>query len=834
MTLAKLLGVLVVAGVLGAGVLLPYVGGVGVLASDQSSKFLNRTCDLVETSPPQKTTIYASDGTTALAEIFKQDRTPVTYQQIPSFLIKALVDTEDRRFYSHHGVDMRGLLRSALNTGSGNTQGGSTLTMQYVKQVRYYQAIVAGDQAAANAAIDQNIDRKIEDAKCALQLEKHNSKAEILTKYLNIAFFGENSYGIGTAAKTYFNKSVNQLTLPEAALLVGIVRAPSSYDPFQDRKAATARRNEVIQNLVTAGALSQAQATKYEAEPVVTSTTSPPNVQEGCANSLPSVQNSGFFCDYVLSWLASTQGLQEGTLQTGGYKIRTTLSPTLQNSLQSHIQASLPASSAMTAIMPTIDPSTGGVLAMATSKLYGNPTSSKDTTHTTLPIFNLAVAGAASTYKYFTMLAMLKAGIPASTWQLQGGATQYTTTSCPTPFTAQNDDSPARNFSTDETLTSALAKSSNTFFLAAEDQLWGCNLTPIVSSALSVGMNALKQPTSAGSKLTIAQAIEDNGSSSFTLGNDETSPLELTGAYATAANDGTFCPPRPVVSITTSTGAPVALKNVGCSQQLTPQVARTAVQALTGDTTSSNGTSYSVFQPFYQSAASKIVASKTGTRAAAPPNATQNSGLWFVGMTPQYVSTTAIINLSSPSSPITSLPGLTDPGTQAYGAYAGQVWLNAMQSTLQAEPAWSWPSPDAVSGAVPVPNVTNQTVAAATATLQAAGFKVQNFADIYGGAQCASPINAQVTFGNVAFQSPANLQAQPGSTITICPASGTTTQVYVPPVVRQSPNPPAGTTRSGGTTPTGGAGTPTAGTSPSAGAPASTTRPSPPNGTPTR
>ncbi len=187
-------------GILTAGLLLPYVGGLGLAARHESEKFLATPCNLQESQPPQQTTMFASDGKTVLARLFSQDRQPVPLSQIPKQLQEALVATEDRRFYSHHGVDMRGLLRSAVSTSSGDTQGGSTLTMQYVKQMRYYQA--GKDVKAQQAAIDQNLNRKIEDAKCAIYIEntEHESKDQILDNYLNIAFFGENSYGIETAA----------------------------------------------------------------------------------------------------------------------------------------------------------------------------------------------------------------------------------------------------------------------------------------------------------------------------------------------------------------------------------------------------------------------------------------------------------------------------------------------------------------------------------------------------------------------------------------------------------------------------------------------------------
>ncbi|HEY3036981.1 MAG TPA: biosynthetic peptidoglycan transglycosylase, partial [Streptosporangiaceae bacterium] len=164
-TILKLVGVIVACAVLAAGLVLPYVGGLGMLAGRQADKFLNTKCNLIETPPPQKTILYAKDRTTGnlsqLATLFTYDRELVKLSQVPKYLQQALIATEDRRFYSHKGVDMRGLIRSAVNSSSGDTQGGSTLTMQYVKQVRYYQA---DTDAERESAISQTLSRKMEDA----------------------------------------------------------------------------------------------------------------------------------------------------------------------------------------------------------------------------------------------------------------------------------------------------------------------------------------------------------------------------------------------------------------------------------------------------------------------------------------------------------------------------------------------------------------------------------------------------------------------------------------------------------------------------------------------
>jgi len=768
--LLKLIGVLAAFGVLAAGVLLPYVGGLGLVAGRESAKFLATKCNLQETPPAQKTVLYARDGKTELATLYTYDRELVSsLSDIPKYLQQALIATEDRRFYSHHGVDMRGLLRSAINSSSGDTQGGSTLTMQYVKQVRYYQA---DTDAERQAAISQTLSRKMEDAKCALGIEKRESKDQVLLNYLNIAFFGENSYGIGTAAKNFFGVPVNQLTLPQAALLVGVVKAPSEYDPFvpANRKAAIERRNQVIQNLANTRDISQADADRYKAAPLSLATTTQQTVMQGCAGANPAILNAGFFCDYVKSYLESTGGLTEKQINTGGYKIVTTIAPSLQNQLQKSLSAQIPAASKTTAIMPVVDPHSGNVLAMATSKQYGIK---NDGAHTTLPVFTTASAGGGSTYKLFSLLAALKVGVPTDLHISAGPDMTYTTAHCGTTgFTAQND-TEGTGFTRTETLSSATAKSSNTYFVALEDNLFQqCELTPYVDTALDLGMNALKQPDPNAKKGTLADNIIKQQQATFTLGPAPTSPLQLTGAYAALANDGSFCPPSPVLSVKDPSGKDLDFNRTPCAQKMAPQVARIALQMLSGDT-HAPGTSAQAFESLYSVNPGITVAGKTGT-VNASKNGHQlptNADLWFAGVTPSYVATTALFNIDNPNKPIRGIPGLdADQAAHLTGAYAAQIWVNTM-TPLLSDQAWAWPDPNEVPNPVPVPPVIGQPYDEARAALTQAGFKV-----------IRSPIDCGSTqiYGDVAYQSPTNV-ASAGGTVTLCVSNNQPLPVYVPP-----------------------------------------------------
>jgi len=788
--LAKLAGTIIVFAVLAAGIALPVVGGIGLAARHEADKFLNTACNLQETQPPEPSTILASDGKTVIARLFLQDRQPVALSQIPLVLREALIATEDRRFYSHHGVDMRGLIRSAISTSGGSTQGGSTLTMQYVKQVRYYQDI--GNQKAQLADIEQNLNRKIEDAQCAIAIEKRETKDEILDNYLNIAFFGENAYSIDAAAQTYFGIHARQLSLAQSAMLVGLLKAPTQFDPFQYPQAARERRDEVIQNLVAVGKITQAVADAEKAKAVALATNFAPPVPRGCANAPAGVTNVGFFCDYAVNWLIDNKVATESQLETGGLKIVTTLNASLQNAMQKNLAKAMPATSPMTAIMPVVDPRTGDILAMATSKKYGQPTSPKDNTHTSLPIFTSYVAQGASTYKLFPLLTALATGVP-SDWPLATPSDGYKWTSCNLDDDKNkvvNGDS-QESFSShhNETLASATAKSSNTYFVGLADQLLNCNLQPIIDMAQNLGVHSMQQKIS-GDRLNIAQEIvAQSNATELVLGDVGSSPLEMAGAYAGVANEGKFNAPAPILSVTDSSHQARQVPRAPGVQVVAPQVALQAEKILHGDTRG-DGTSAGPFHDLWYDKGGSDVAGKTGTSVAVDSKGratNRNSAIWFIGMTPSLVAATVIVNLDHPNFAATGLPGVK-AGEDAYGEYASKVWLKTLAPIL-VHREWTWPDADSVPGD-DVPPIVGLSKTEAQAKLASAGFKMA----VLGGVtpiQCPSDVPS----GSVAFFGPSI--AVKGSTITVCLSSGAQQQTYKKPTQSNTPTPPAGGTGTG-------------------------------------
>ena len=784
-TLVKLVGVLVVTGVLAAGLLLPYVGGAGIAASKGADKFLDTKCDLKETALAQSTTIYARDGKTLMATLFTDNRRIIALTSIPKTVQKALIDTEDRRFYEHHGVDTRGLLRAILNESSGgSTQGGSTLTQQYVKQVRFYQA---DTDAERTAAIQQTGDRKIYEAKCALDLEKKYTKAQILEKYFNIAYFGEQSYGIAVAARNYFGKTPPQLTVPEAAVLVGLVKDPTLYDPFQNPKPARERRDEVIENMVKAGDLTRAQANAYEKTPIKLATTKAPLAAQGCAfANEAAIKNVGFFCDYVVNWLATKGGISEDRLSSGGYKIVTTLNPTLQNTGQQAIFQNFPATSPTTAIMPEIDPANGQVIALLTSKHYSySDARTKDPRYTSIPVFTKPTSGAGSTFKYFSLIAALTAGVQDFQSLTTAGAfpARYFPKYCGEDTSvASNGIANAGNYRQTLSLRSALVQSSNTFFVGLEDQIFGCNLSTIVKTAQDLGIDSLNLPDDPSKPTgnTVAQATVKGNRYTFTIGQTAVSPLELTSAYSATANDGVLYSPTPVISITGPNNKAVAFKQATHKRVMSQWVARTAIDIMKGDTESGGGgTANGEFSSFYNQFGQNqhLVAAKTGTNNASyqgGPNAGQDNGsnaaLWFVGLTPSVVATAALYNIDCPTCTIV-IPGYTSTN-DVFGAYSAGLWVEALQPYLSGK-AWFWQDRFGITGAQQVPSVVGQLPASAVANLKAAGFKPVQYPIPCGGPNIPGTIN---------YSGPQ--YALPGETVYYCVSNGLS--LTSPPVFRTS------------------------------------------------
>src|SRR3712207_2159349 len=319
--IAKLAATIVVAGALLAGLLLPWVGGSGLAARNSASLLDALPVELTDKTPAGNSQVLAADGS-LITNFFNNNRTPVTPDQISEIMKQALVDIEDSRFYEHNGLDVQGTLRALVkNVAAGEVEeGGSTLTQQLVKKTLLQ---TADTPEAQQAAKEQTVGRKLREARLALALEETYSKDEILTRYLNIVYFGNGAYGIQAAAQKYFSVNAADLTLPQAAMLAGLVQSPTNDDPLANPENAVVRRDQALLRMHSLGHISDQELAELQGQPVaVAEGQDPPN---GCIDAAL----GGFFCAYVMQHL-SALGLTPQQIDDGGYTIQTTLQPIMQ------------------------------------------------------------------------------------------------------------------------------------------------------------------------------------------------------------------------------------------------------------------------------------------------------------------------------------------------------------------------------------------------------------------------------------------------------------------------------------------------------------------------
>src|SRR3954447_24592543 len=258
-TVVKLVLAVVLAGALLAALLLPWLGGPAFAAQQSTSLLGDPPLELTDQPPPGNSVLLAADGS-VITSFYEENRDPVAAEQIADIMKHAMVAIEDARFYEHNGLDVQGTVRALLtNLAAGGVQeGGSTLTQQLVKQTLLQTADTPEERAAAT---EQTVGRKLREARLALALEESYSKDDLLTRYLNIVYFGQNAYGVQPAAQAFFGVDAAALTLPQAALLAGLAQRPTQDDPFVDQDRATLRRNEVLSRMADQSYISQQQAT---------------------------------------------------------------------------------------------------------------------------------------------------------------------------------------------------------------------------------------------------------------------------------------------------------------------------------------------------------------------------------------------------------------------------------------------------------------------------------------------------------------------------------------------------------------------------------------------
>ena len=657
-----------VSGVLVAGIALPVAAGVGVIAKSGTEKFEDLPTEFGDPTLATTTTFYANDGHTPIARFFDQDRSYVKLGKIAPVMRNAQLAIEDARFYEHGGADLRGMLRAAVNNaGGGGTQGASTLTQQYVKLSLVYQARAEGDKKAEDDATAETVDRKLRELRYAIAIEEKYSKDQILERYLNIAYYGAGAYGVQAAAQRYFRVSAEKLTLPQAALLAGLVQRPNATDPLNHPQAAEIRRNVALQRMADTpiGGLTQAQADAAKKVKVKTNVRVP---KQECTTAQESFK---WFCDYAKRAFLKDRNFgrtaqdRQDRLYRGGLRVMTTLDPVMQEAAQKGVLKWVDPTDKAAGVVTLVEPGTGYVKGIAISRPYG-PDKKKGQSQVNLAL-NESLSGsigtqAGSTFKAFMAAAALMKGrgfgysiyAPGKLKKVTPVKTCDGTTSSP-GYAPQNESLRENGVFN---LRTALQQSINTYFIQLEEDIGVCD------AATLAGEMGLKQANN-GQDL---QQIQ-----SFTLGTNNVAPLDMAAAYATFAARGKFCPAYPFSAWydRNNKKKPLTYKPE-CKQVLDTDVADAMNYLLRGVVTGGSGRRAGL--PGID------VAGKTGTTNS-------RFQAWFMGYTSGLAGSATVWDPSPPKGGYT-LSGKVIGGTR-YGTVQGAnlpapMWHDTVGAAIEA------------------------------------------------------------------------------------------------------------------------------------------------------
>ena len=714
----------------------------------------------------QKSNIYAtqSDGTPVLlASFYDQNRVEVASEAISQFVKDAAIAGEDPRFYEHGGVDLQGSIRGAVTTvSSGNAQGGSSITQQYVKNVLVQKCELIDDEAKLDACIkdatETTPERKLKEMRLAIGVEKAYPKNDILRQYLNIAGFGGRVYGIEAAANYYFATTALNLTLPQAASLIAIVNNPFKFQldkPDSETNGAAngyaankERRDYILDEMLKYTKITPEEhdaAIAALIEPVIT----PPST--GC-------QTAGahaYFCDYVTHKLRNdpTFGEDEDTrmlnFRRGGYDVYTTLDLDLQNAAVTTMNENVPKTFDgwdVGGVISSVQVGTGRVLVMAQNKDYSQDPAVQATgaNYTSINYNTDYTEGGStgfqpgSTYKVFTLAEWLKEGHALNERADTARKANWGTfkDSCLGP---QN--YPGWNPRND-------ANESGRNYSALESTIGSIN-TGFIGMAKKLDLCGIRQTAEA---FDVHRADGDpllQGASSV-IGTNEIAPLSMAVAFAGIANNGVTCTPIAIDKIVGPDGADVPVPKSECTQSVDPAIAAGMAYAMqrvmSGGTGSSSNSRTSPRVPMI---------GKSGTTDHAKDT-------WMSGASTKVATVVGVVTVTGDANqrrlsfdsgaastarhrmwPAVMSVANTKYGGDEFAAASGKV-INAVQ--------------------VPVPDLRGKTMAEAKSTLESAGF---GFAD-------AGVTNSEMPAGTVASTDPAGgTGVSRGSIISVFSSDGT-------------------------------------------------------------
>ncbi|MFI5846052.1 transglycosylase domain-containing protein [Catenuloplanes sp. NPDC051500] len=778
------------AGVVVAAAAFPIAAIAGLGTKSGIEAYDNLPTELTVQRTPQNTYLYAADNKTQLAMVYDENRKDVTFDEIPQVMRDAIVAAEDRSFYEHHGVDYRGVMRAFLNnrSGSQSQQGASTLTMQYVRMAISYSATHPADVVAAT---EDTTARKVREMRYAMQLEEEISKEEILTRYLNMAPFGNGAYGIWAASDVYFSKQPKDLTVEEAALLAGTVKAPSAYDPTNEegKKLSRERRdNYVIPGMVELGMLTAEDGEKARATEIKVNGKRTPN---GCVNT--SKNDWGFFCDFFYRWWMDQEAFGETTfdrerrLKTGGYRIVTSLDPAVQKSARANVGKYAPDTNKNALMVAAVTPGTGHVKALAVNRVYTNDDSKNKANsdpakrksgvkgsypNTTNPIITGSpdVGGfqGGSTFKLFTLIAALEKGFPLTysidspkPYYVSGFPIEPNKTGPCAGKPVYCPENAANNMTGTFNMWSGFGRSVNTYFVPLEERV-GADKVVDAAKRLGIKFRDAEDQKLAGDAATWG---------AFTLGVSGTTALDMANAYATMAAEGTYCEPLPVLEISQGEQK-LAAGEPRCEQVVDQDVSRAVIDAARCPVGDRSETSRCT------------TGTEGGARAKVGKPVAGKSGTTDGYRTASFVITTKQLTVAGivadPDNHNTTMIGggdaWWDPHSEAVNPAVITTLAEASKNVAAKQ--FTPPSDKMITGRlVPVPSVVCNTQADATTRLKAKKFQVK---------VASERIDSPCAAGRVARAEPGDTSVE-GGTIVLRLSNGN-----APPSPKPSPTPSRG------------------------------------------
>lgn len=670
---SRLLAIVAVSAAMGllvAGIVLPFAGVAALTGRAVADGTAKLPRELTPQPLAQRTRVLDQNGR-VLATFYDKYRVNVALEDVAPVMRKAIVAIEDYRFYRHGALDLKGTLRAFVqNQTSGQVvQGGSSLTQQLVKMTLLAQAKTPTEQAAVT---EDTYHRKLKELRYAIALEKEHDKDWILERYLNTAYFGDGAYGIEAASRHYFSRPAARLRLHQAALLAGLVKNPTGYDPTNNERRALRRRNVVLTRMAQLGVVSREDASAAKSRGLRLKLN---RTRNGCVSSV-----APFFCDYARAFLLRDKVLgdtpeeRRERLASGGLTIKTTLDRRMQRAADLSVRRHVNPTDRAIGGLAMVEPGTGAVRALAQSRPMGGRKKQGQTFINYLVPAKYGNANgfqAGSTFKVFVLSAAIAQGIPLGTrikappkvslpvsrFRGCGGGLRSTETWEPENSTGSG------TFN----LYTGTQQSVNTFFAKLELRTGLC------------------RPYRLAKRMGIDLDDPDNQQvPAFTLGVVNTNPLSMAEAYATFAARGVHCASRPVTQVLDRNGEVLKRYRKRCSRVLARPVADAVNDILRG-VQEPGGFGHNAGLALEQPSAGK-----TGT-------INRNMAVWFVGYTPNLATAAMIAGANRQGHWVTlngQVVGGTRIGRAAGSTNAGPMWGDAMKAIQQRLPDRDFHAPD--------------------------------------------------------------------------------------------------------------------------------------------